>query len=62
MAGHFFLTSRINKYGKDMLVMLQFPYPGLIAFEVKTRFGKVTKLIMTEDQKIAKYTYVLNKL
>ena len=53
---------RKQKYGKDMLVMLQFPRPGSTAFEVKTRFGKVTKLIMTEDQKIAKYTYVLNKL
>ena len=53
---------RKNKYGKDMLVMLQFPHPGLIAFEVKTRFGKVTKLVLTEDQKIAKYTYVLNKI
>ncbi len=62
MAGHFFLTSRKNKYGKDMLVMLQFPHPGLIAFEVKTRLGKVNKLVLTEDQKIAKYTYVLNKI
>lgn len=52
---------RKNEDGKDMLIMLQFPYPGLMNFEVKKNNGNVTELVMIEDQKIVKYEYTLKK-
>lgn len=52
---------RKNEDGKDMLIMLQFPYPGLMNFEVKKNNGNVTELVMIEDQMIVKYEYTLKK-